>query len=341
MAAVAGAAGAADAVDVVLRLVGQIEVHHMRQLVDVDAAGSDVGGHQHAHLTALEARQGAGASPLALVAVDGGGLDALLREPLGNAVGAVLGAGEHQHLLPVVAADQVTEQLGLAVHVAGMEHVLHRCGRAVLRRGLQLHGVVQQASGQFLDRGLEGGREQQVLPLRREQRQDLLDVTDEAHVEHAIGFIEHQDLDTIELDGVLLGQIHQPARRGHQHISAAAQAHHLRVDLHTAEHHVGAQIKVARISRHVLTHLGRQFAGGCEHQRSHDVVAGMGPMAQPLQHRQGEPGGLACAGLGGGHHIPALQHCRNALLLNRRGRGVALLQHRLHDRPAQAEGSEG
>ena len=341
MAAVAGAPSAADAVDVVLRLVGQIEVHHMRQLVDVDAAGGNIGGHQHAHLAALEARQGAGAGPLALVAVDGGGLDALLREPLGNAISAVLGSGEHQHLLPVVAADQMTKQLRLAVHIAGMEHMLHRCGRAVLRRGLQLHGVVQQAGGQLLDRGLEGGREQQVLSFRRQQRQDLLDVTDEAHVEHAIGLIEHQDLDAIELDGVLLSQIHQPAWRGHQHIGAAAQAHHLRVDLHTAKHPVGAQIKVARIGRHVLTHLGRQFAGGGEHQGSHDVVASMGPMPQPLQHRQGEPGGLARAGLSRGHHITALQHCRNALLLNRRRRGVALLQHRLHDRPTQAEGGEG
>ena len=313
----------------------------MGQLVDVDAAGGDVGGHQHAHLPGLEAGEGAGAGPLALVAMDGGGGHALLAKAFGDAVGAVLGARKHEHLLPIVAADQVAEQLRLARHVAGVQHVLHRGGGAVLRGGLQLHRVVQQARGQLLDRGLKGGREQQVLPAGRQQRQDFLDVADEAHVEHAVGFIEHQDLHPIQLHGVLLGEIHQPARGGHQHVGAAPQPHHLGVDLHAPEHHIGAQVEVARIGRHVFTHLGRQLAGGGEHQGPHDVVAGMGAVAQPLQHRQGEAGCFAGAGLGGGHHIAPRQHRRDALLLNRRGGGVALVEHRLHDRPPQAKGGEG
>ena len=44
----AGAAGAADAVHVVLGHVGQLVVDDVRQLVDVDAARGDVGRHQHA-----------------------------------------------------------------------------------------------------------------------------------------------------------------------------------------------------------------------------------------------------------------------------------------------------
>ena len=37
--------GAADAVDIAFRLVGQFEIHHMRDVVDVDAARGDVGCH--------------------------------------------------------------------------------------------------------------------------------------------------------------------------------------------------------------------------------------------------------------------------------------------------------
>ena len=57
----AGAAGAADAVHVVFRHVGQLVVHHVRQLVDVDAARGDVGRHQHPHCAVLEVGQRLGA----------------------------------------------------------------------------------------------------------------------------------------------------------------------------------------------------------------------------------------------------------------------------------------
>src|SRR5690606_14061262 len=54
LAATSGTPGTADAVDVVLLDVGQLVVDHMRQLVDVQAAGGDIGGHQNAHLVGLE-----------------------------------------------------------------------------------------------------------------------------------------------------------------------------------------------------------------------------------------------------------------------------------------------
>ena len=99
---VACTAGAADAVDIVFRHVRQLEVDHMGQLIDVQAACGDVGGHQHPYRAVLESGQGAGARTLRLVAVDRGRGQAVAVELLGQAVRSVLGAGEHQHLAPVV-----------------------------------------------------------------------------------------------------------------------------------------------------------------------------------------------------------------------------------------------
>ena len=50
----AGPAGAANAVHVVLSVVGQIQVDHVGQLVDIDAAGRQIRGHQHPQGTALK-----------------------------------------------------------------------------------------------------------------------------------------------------------------------------------------------------------------------------------------------------------------------------------------------
>jgi hypothetical protein len=67
----------------------------------------------------------------------------------------------------------------------------------------------------------------------------------------------------------------------------------------------------------------------------------MGSVAETLEHGQGEPGGLARAGLGRCHHIPTFQHSRNALELDRRGHAVALARHRLHDGLAETQLSKG
>ena len=105
-ALVAGAAGTADAVHVIFRNIRQLEVHDVRQLVDVETARGDVRRHQHFDHTLLEIRQRLGARTLALVAVNGGGADAIFAKLIGETVGAVFGAHEHQHLFPVVGLDE-------------------------------------------------------------------------------------------------------------------------------------------------------------------------------------------------------------------------------------------
>ena len=75
-AGVAGPAGAAGAVDVVLVGAGRVELQHAGHAVDVDAAGGDVGGDEHVHVAAAERGQGPLALALAAVAVDRLGPDA-------------------------------------------------------------------------------------------------------------------------------------------------------------------------------------------------------------------------------------------------------------------------
>src|SRR3546814_16520817 len=84
----AGARGAADAVDVALRLVRQFVVDDVGDPWHVDAARGDVGRHQHAGTARAEGVERALARVLRLVAVDGVGRDAGLGELLGDAVGA-------------------------------------------------------------------------------------------------------------------------------------------------------------------------------------------------------------------------------------------------------------
>ena len=109
----AGAGGAADAVHVVLGLRGQVVVDDVRDAVDVDAAGDDVGGDEHAVGAVLEAVERVLALRLGAVGVDGRALDAAALQVLADPVGAVLGAGEDEHAVELLLFEQPDQQVDL------------------------------------------------------------------------------------------------------------------------------------------------------------------------------------------------------------------------------------
>jgi hypothetical protein len=90
------AGGAADAVDVIVGLCGDVEVDDVRQGLDVNSAGSDVGGHEYPDAPVLERRQRGLALRLAAVSVDPITCDTGPRQLFRETVGAVLGSGEDQ-----------------------------------------------------------------------------------------------------------------------------------------------------------------------------------------------------------------------------------------------------
>lgn len=106
-AAVACTACATNAVDVGLGHIGEIIVDDEWELVDVDAAGCNVGGHDDACGSAAEVEQGTLPCILALVAVDSFATDALLLEFAGYLVGSVFGAGEDECLLVAALSKEV------------------------------------------------------------------------------------------------------------------------------------------------------------------------------------------------------------------------------------------
>ena len=69
----------------------------MRQLVDINTARGDVGGDQYADVAFFEAFECFSTRALAFVAVNSSGLQPVFNEFFCQPVGAMLGAGEHDH----------------------------------------------------------------------------------------------------------------------------------------------------------------------------------------------------------------------------------------------------
>src|SRR5262249_24969714 len=75
-----GSRRAADAMDIALRHVRQIEIHHVGDALDIDAARGNVRCQQDAGAATAEIRERALPRRLRLVAVDGFGIDLAARE---------------------------------------------------------------------------------------------------------------------------------------------------------------------------------------------------------------------------------------------------------------------
>jgi hypothetical protein len=91
----AGAPGTARAVQVVLLIAGEIEVDDAADVVDMDAAGGNIGSHERLCLTADEGPQSPVSLGLRPTAVDGNGVNASPLELSGETIDTVLGAAEH------------------------------------------------------------------------------------------------------------------------------------------------------------------------------------------------------------------------------------------------------
>jgi hypothetical protein len=135
--------------------------------------------------------------------------------------------------------------------------------------------------------------------------------------------------------------VEQAAGRGHQDVGARAQRRVLRIDVDAAEDHRGGERQVLAVGAHRFLDLGGEFAGGHQHEAARlAVFRREGLLGKAIQDRQGEAGGLASAGLGGGKQIAALQHQGNALGLDGGGGGVAGLGHGPQQGLGQAEFGE-
>ncbi len=314
----------------------------MADAVDVDAAGRDVGRDQGADLAGAELGEHALALALRLVAVDRLGGDAGLVEAAHDLVGAVLGAGEDERALDGLAAQQVGQHRGLAGAVDMDDALRHPLDRRGGRRDGDLHRIAQHLPREVGDLLRHGGGEEQRLPLGRKLRHDLADVMDEAHVEHPVGLVEHQEADMAEAQRVALHEIEQASGGRDQHVDAVHQRAHLASHRDAADRERVVDAEMASIGVEAVQDLAGKLARG----RQHQDAAGLAfrPLrlgGELVQDRQREGRGLAGAGLRDPDDVAPAERGRNGLGLDRGGGDVFLLRKRAQDRLCEAEFTEG
>ena len=162
---------------------------------------------------------------------------------------------------------------------------------------------------------------------------------DKAHVEHAVGLVEHEHLHAGQVHHATLHEVLQAPGRGDEHVGTAAQLLDLGAVGRPAEHRGGEVAGLARDLHARAGDLLGELAGGAHHEHARRAVAAL-HAGERAQHGQQERGRLAGAGAGGRDDVAAFQDERDGLLLDGGGVLVAQLLNRREGVLGQAEVGE-
>ena len=202
----AGARGAADAVHIGFRHVRQVEVHDMADAVDVDAAGRDVGRDQRRAPAPLRKAASARSRWFCdlLPWIASAAMPARTR--LRTTLSAPCLVRVKISARSTVSCRSTSTSVASLCRAIDADDRAARSCSTVVATGVTStrHRIAQHVRGQIGDRPRHGRGEHQRLPLRRQLRDDFPDVVDEAHVEHAVGFVEHEELDAARDRSALL-----------------------------------------------------------------------------------------------------------------------------------------
>jgi hypothetical protein len=195
--------------------------------------------------------------------------------------------------------------------------------------------ILQEGFRQAGDFGRHGGGEKQRLPVLRQEADNFLDVRDEAHVQHAVRFVDDQHAAIGEQQAAALEQVEQAAGGGDQHVHTLHERVLLIVQAFAADQQRVVQLQVFAVKDEILRNLKCQLAGRLQDEAARHAGAGAAAV-QDVQHGEREAGGLAGASLRHTHDVTSGQDDRNGLRLDGGGMQVSLFDNGTQNRFGKA-----
>ena len=262
-------AGTANTVHVIFGFHWQAVVDDVGDGRNVQTPGSHVGSHQNLHAAVTERHQAAVAQALAQRTVQCHGAEAFLHQIVSQTIALNLRAGKNDGLVDGGVAQPVVQQLALVGHVVGPQQRLgNRCMLFVRRVDFDALWLTHHAGSELHDARRKRGAEHHGLLALDRELVDFGQVVGKAEVQHAVGFVNDEELHLVELDLHAALQVQQTAGRGHDEVSVL-QLGNLQL-VRNAAHNVGnaqATAMAHQINRVSADLLG-QFAGRAQNQRA-------------------------------------------------------------------------
>ena len=124
----------------------------------------------------------------------------------------------------MISAQPMKQEVDFGLHVGDTHDMLcNAFHRRAFWRHLNPSGPQQKLLGQMLDTLRECCAEQQVLPLSRNDFQDVSQLWHEPHVHHPVGLVQHHAVQFFGDECAPQIQFHEAPGGGNHHIDAAFQ----------------------------------------------------------------------------------------------------------------------
>lgn len=218
----AGSSGTPGAVQIILVIFRGVEVHDEVHVIDVDAAGRDIGRDEHPRVAGREAGEGALAGRLGEAAMDRSGVRSELGQLPGQTVGTVLGPNEHQRAAwPGAYLSSHRNFVGMLEKEHPVVHRLDRSGRWC--DGVH-SGVAEIRANQPVDATVEGCGEQQSLATGGYVVEQSDDRGKESEISHVVGLVKDGDRHLGQRARPAVDQVDQAAGRSDHDVDTAFES---------------------------------------------------------------------------------------------------------------------
>ena len=334
-----GSSDATDAMHVRLGCRRDVVVDDVSEMFDVETAGGHVGGDEQLGRSSSHSRHHAITCLLIHTTVKCFGSIAAAVQSFGELIDFTARTAEHDGCFGLFDVEDATERGGLVEavdHVHALLDLGCGAGRRVRLLDRDSHRIGEVLTGDLVDLGRHGGREENGLTTGRCRFENRLEVFGESHVEHLVGLVENHRSDVVEFQRLLAEVVECSAWSGHDHVSPPFQCFDLTADgLASVHRHAGGPQMVA-VLVDGLGDLHGQFSGGDEDEGDRSSRLAV----ERMQKRQGEGGRLAGARGGLAENVVSGQEMRNRLALDRCGFFVTEVGERAHYFCAQSEVGE-
>ena len=209
LATLPGSARSADSVDIIFGIVGQLVVEDDFKIVDVESPCCHVGRDEQFDFSFAKSLHHTFTHDLSHVAMKLVGGITTSYQRFGELVDLNLGESENQAIANVVQIQQSTKNFGFRTEVNFRIGLFNRRNVQCGRFDPNCHRIAGKPLNDLADRWRNRCGKQDRLAFGWDCFQDLFDVIPEAHVEHPVGFVEHDHFHLIELQGPLIDVVNQ------------------------------------------------------------------------------------------------------------------------------------
>src|SRR5690554_77002 len=295
-----GATGATNAVNIRLRNVGQVVVDDVLQTVNINASGGNIGGHQNAGGLLLKIAQCILPGILRLIAVYGFCRNLALLKYTHHLIGPVFGTGKDQYRTDGLIFKHFLQELNLVGLVYKINKLIDGFGCGRCGGHLYLHRLMKNGVGQLHDIGRHGGREKERLAFCGQNSQKPFNIVNKAHVEHAVGLIQHKNLNFPNRYKFLIHQVEQATGGGDQNIHAVFEGLDLTVLIYAAKNDGAAQTGMSAIIFDALPNLNGELTSRCYDEGTYGAATALVQtlIIKQLQYWNGKGSRFTGTGLG-------------------------------------------